>query len=143
MSTNEEMDLMKRMKALAEKNDASKNHEEVRNEDKKAKWALHIGSRSTLQLLNDAIANEKAAQKESARTNLRAVMMQLVQKEMPIQEDDGTVMNMRDTIMTELDEVDVQPEELYPARQLNVASGVETTGGCAYSNPDKSKCAAL
>ena len=70
-------------------------------------------------------------------------MMQLVQKEMPIQEDDGTVMNMRGTIMAELDKADVQPGELYPARQLDVASSVETAGGCAYSNPDESKCAAL
>jgi hypothetical protein len=104
---------------LASKDDADNNQAAVKEADKKAKWARYTAMVSTPELLKGAIANDKIAADKAARENLYAVVKQIVKREMPIQllpiqENDGGIMNMREQIMRDLDKVKVQPEELYP-----------------------------
>ena len=130
MSANEEMELMKELKTLASKDNADNNQAAVKEADKKAKWARHSAMVSTPKLLKDAMANDKIAADKTARENLHAVMKQIVTRKMPIQENDGGIMNMREQIMRDLDKVKVQPEELYPTPSVDeLRQRGETTGG--------------
>ena len=90
-NTDEQMELLKQLRSLAETDDASKNRDSAMLNDAKNKWALLTKGVTTIQLIADAIKNEKVANAKEVRDNIHAVMKQFVKiaEKTQIQEDNA------------------------------------------------------
>ena len=139
-NTDEQMELLKQLRSLAETDDASKNRDSAMLNDAKNKWALLTKGVTTIQLIADAIKNEKVANAKEVRDNIHAVMKQFVKiaEKTPIQEDNCEVVNMRKTVITELQKAGVEPAELYSTPQQGTVNSLQrggTTGGYCLRQP--------